>query len=205
MLDDLFDAPPLEAPEDHDTGSHEEEELHAPQTAVQPKPTNLFQHQSEMWDQIDAFEDRAWNGRHGGIRTGWQVIDDAFEGGLKTGWIMVGGTSNIGKTSFLSTMAWNVAHVNNDVYVLDFSLDDPMHDKIPRVVAAANKVIINAVGSPHNYTQYPEMIKRRNAGLQMLYNAVNRYKCFDANHSTDIDVIEDTIKKTLVLLQEEAD
>lgn len=190
----------------------EEEDSSAP-SAVDPltvrqnvtKPKGLLQHQSEMWDVLDAFEDRAWSGRNYGIKTGWQNIDDAFEGGLKTGWVIIGGTSNIGKTSFLSQMAWQIAHANSDVYVLDFSLDDPMHDKIPRVVASANRVIINAVGNPKGYSQYPEMLKRRNQGLEMVRNAVNKYRALDANHSTDIDIIEETIKKTLVGLQEEAD
>lgn len=171
---------------------------------IKPKPEVIADHEGEMWDVINAFEDRAWNARNVGISTGWPDFDKAFDGGLKTGWIIVGGASNIGKTSFLSYMAWNVAMSNPDVYVMDFSLDDPMHDKIPRVVAAANKVIINAVSTPNKYTQYPEMIKRRNQGIDLLRQSIDRYRCYDANHSTDIDVIEETIKKQLVNLEQVA-
>lgn len=174
------------------------------QPVLPVKPVDLYDHQAEMWDVIDGFEDRAWSARHQGILTGWPALDKAFEGGIKTGWILIGGDSNIGKSSYISQMAWNIAHVNPDVYVMDFSLDDPMHDKIPRVVASANKVIINAVGMPNNYTQYPDMIKRRNEGIEKLRNAVHCYRAYDANHSTDIDVIERTIQKTLTNLEEEA-
>lgn len=107
-------------------------------------------------------------------------------------------------TAFLSLMAWRVAQNNPDVYVLDFSLDDPLQDKIPRVVAAANKVLINAVRTPNNYTQYPEMLKRRQQGIELLRQSVDRYRCYDATHSTDIDDIEHTIQNTIVNLEEEA-
>lgn len=168
------------------------------------KPKRLPQHQSEFWDVIDAFEDRAWSSTATGIPTGFKGLDKALDGGWQTGWILVGGDSNIGKTSFLSQLAWSAAHTNNDVYVLDFSLDDPMHDKIPRVVASANKVIINAVKNPNGYTHLPQMLQRREQGLDKLRNAIDRYRAYDANHSTDIDKIEDTIKETLVNLEAEA-
>lgn len=168
------------------------------------KPKNLLPHEDAMWDVIDAFEDRAWSNAATGIPTGFKDLDKAFDGGWQTGWILIGGDSNIGKTSFLSQLAWSTAHVNNDVYVLDFSLDDPMHDKIPRVVASANKVLINAVKNPNGYSHLPKMLQRREDGLDMLRNAIDRYRCLDANHSTDIDKIEDTIKETLVNLELEA-
>lgn len=168
------------------------------------KPTGLFPHEEQMWDTIEAFEDRAWSTTATGIPTGFAGIDKALDGGWQTGWILVGGDSNIGKTSFLSQLAWKTAEVNNDVYVLDFSLDDPMHDKIPRVVASANKVLINAVKNPNGYAHLPKMLQRREDGLNQLRDAIDRYRCLDANHSTDIDKIEDTIKETLVNLELEA-
>jgi replicative DNA helicase len=175
-----------------------------PSRLLSNKPT-LNDYESEMWDVIDEFEDRAWNAKNVGISTGWPDLDEAFEGGLKTGWIIIGGDSNIGKTSFLSQLGWNVAMANQDVYVMDFSLDDPLHDKIPRVVAAANKVIINAVATPNNFLQFPDMIKRRNQGIDMLRQSIDRYRCYDSTTTSDIDVIEQMIQRTLVNLQEQAD
>lgn len=168
------------------------------------KPKNLLPHSEQMWDTIDAFEERAWSNAATGIPTGFKGLDKALDGGWQTGWILVGGDSNIGKTSFLSQLAWKTAEVNNDVYVLDFSLDDPMHDKIPRVVASANKVLINAVKNPNGYSHLPKMLQRREDGLNQLRDAIDRYRCLDANHSTDVDKIEDTIKETLVNLELEA-
>lgn len=177
-----------------------------PTNVVHPaKPKGILPHQAEMWDVIDNFEDRAWSNVATGIPTGIAGIDDAFDGGLQTGWIIIGGQSNIGKTSFISQLANETADNNpDDVYVLDFSLDDPMHDKIPRIVASRNRVIINAVKNPTAYTQYPQMLQRREQGMQALRDSVDRYRAFDANHSTDIDEIEKTIQKTLVALETEA-
>jgi replicative DNA helicase len=192
--------------DDDETGTQSQQ---APQQPVLKKskvikPVGLPKYQEEMWDVIDAFEDRAWSNAATGIPTGFKDLDKALDGGWQTGWILVGGDSNIGKTSFLSQLAWQAAHVNQDVYCLDFSLDDPMHDKIPRVVASNNKVLINAVKNPNGYSHLPKMLQRRTDGLNKLRKAIDRYRCYDANHSTDIDKIEDTIKQTLVDLETEA-
>ncbi len=152
----------------------------------------------EMLDVIDAFELRAWSADNKGFKTGWDQFDDALEG-IQTGWHLIAGDSNIGKTSFLSQLAWQVAnHPDNDAYVIDFSLDDPMHEKLPRVVAAANKVLINSVRTPNNYMHLPNMIARRNAGIDLLKKTIHCYKAYDANHSTDIDKIEETIKRHII-------
>lgn len=168
------------------------------------KPTNLLQHESEMWDVLDDFEQKAWSPQSDGIKTGWADFDKAFDGGLQPGWIIVGAASNVGKTGWLSQLGWQIIQNNNDVFVMDFSLDDPMKEKIPRVVASSNKVLINSVKNPNNYTQYPDMLKRRKQGMEMLRNSVNQYRVYDANHGTDIDEIETSIKNMIVNLEEEA-
>jgi replicative DNA helicase len=167
------------------------------------KPDDLFDHESEMWDIIDAFEERAWSDQSVGIPTGWAQLDQGLGGGWKTGWTIVAGDSNIGKTSWLSNLAWNTAMNNRDkVFVADFSLDDPMHDKIPRIVAAANKVLINAVKTPLEYEQYPDMLKRREVGIKKLRDAVDCYRAYDANFSVNFEAIYNELKRLKVLLEE---
>ena len=164
----------------------------------------ILPYQREMLQVIDEFEEKSWSDQNVGISTGWKEFDEGFNGGIKTGWIIVAGESNIGKTAFLSNLAWKTATSNQDVYVLDFSLDDPMPDKLSRVVACGSKILINAVRTPKHYVQYPQLIERRKQGLEKLKQMVHRYRCFDATHSTDIDDIEATIQKTLVDLEEES-
>lgn len=179
-------------------------EIQSPYYNNTPKPVTLLPHQEAMWDTLDEFEEMAWSDANTGVKTGWADFDNALDGGFKSGWVIVGGASNVGKTSFLSLMGWNIAHANPDVFVMDFSLDDPMKDKIPRVVAGANKVLINAVRMPKSFEHLPDMLKRRSHGLDAVRNAVDKYQAYDANHGTDIDEIDRTVQKMMVSLEEEA-
>ncbi len=168
--------------------------------SVRKAPSDLHDYQKEQWETLNDFESKAWSDTNRGLTTGWAGIDNAI-GGLQTGFHLIGGDSNIGKTSWISQMAWNVATLNPDAYVIDYSLDDPMLDKISRVIAAGKKVLINAVKTPRKYKQYPKMLQRRKEGLEDLRNMVDCYKCYDQNHSTDVEVIKDTIKRHIVELK----
>lgn len=161
-------------------------------------PTTI-PYEKDMWDKIMAFENDAFNPSTKGFTTGFPELDQGLEG-LQTGFHIVAGDSNMGKTGFLSQMAWQVSQMNPDAYVMDFSLDDPMKDKIPRVVAASHKVIINAVKNPVAYSQFPEMINRRNQGMQALLNSIDKYNVYDSSFSSDIDKIEEEIKKQKIAL-----
>lgn len=170
--------------------------------AVIKAPSHLREHEVEMWETINDFERRSWSSKVNGFTTGWDGIDKALDGGLQTGFHLIGGDSNIGKTSWISQMSTNVATLNKNAYVLDFSLDDPMHDKVSRVIAAMNMVIINAVKAPKKYKQYPKMLQRRKDGLKRLRDMVNCYKAYDQGHSADVEDIKETIKRHMVLLKE---
>lgn len=172
--------------------------------AVVPDPESLEDHERAMWDTIDKFEERAWSSNIAGIKTGWSALDRAFDGGLQTGWVLIGGDSNIGKSGFISQLAWQISQANGDrAYVLDFSLDDPMHDKLPRVVGSMNKVLINAVRNPNNFTQYPKMLERREQGMKQLRSMVDRYRAFDSSVTTDIDKIEEIVREHAIYLDEQ--
>lgn len=166
--------------------------------ANMPCPSKV-PHEKAMFDKIMEFENDAFNPQTKGFTTGFAEIDKALEG-LQTGFHIVAGDSNMGKTGFLSQMAWQVAQNNADAYVMDFSLDDPMKDKLPRVVACGNKVIINAVRNPIGYSQFPEMIKRRNEGMQKLVGSIDKYCCYDSSFSSLIEKIEEEIKRVKIEL-----
>lgn len=163
------------------------------------KPTE--QYELSMWDTIDAFENRAWSQKNVGLKTGFDCVDNAFDGGLFPGFIIIGGDSNLGKTGFMSQMAWNVATLNNNVYVMDFSLDDAMPDKLSRIAASSGKVIINAVKTPLNYIKYPLMLIRRKKALLNIRNNVGRYRAYDSSFSTYIEDIEKEIEDKLIYFE----
>lgn len=166
---------------------------------VPAKPT--LENEAEMWDTINTFETKAWDTTNAGLRTGWPSIDKAFDGGIKTGFIVIGGDSNIGKSGFISQLAWQLVVNNDDVYVMDFSLDDAMPEKIARIVGAGSKVLLNAVSHPNNYTHLPLMIARRKVALNRLRENVNKYKAYDASFSTYCEDIEEEVKRIQIIFK----
>lgn len=191
---------------DEDGVEYEEETFDMPGSApvtvkyvVPKKPT--LDYEVEMWDTIDQFEKDAWAPKSLGLKSGWKQIDDAFDGGVKSGFIVVGGDSNLGKSGFMSQLAWQIATMNNDkAYVMDFSLDDPMKDKLPRIVGSMQKVLLNAVKTPGQYKHLPLMLARRKEGMIKLRQMVNNYRSYDANFTTFIEDIEEEVKRVMVMI-----
>lgn len=62
-----------------------------------------------MLNTIDAVEEYSWNrGEMGGLDWGFDSLNKAFEG-LNTGVHLIGGQSNIGKSSFMLQLAWQIS------------------------------------------------------------------------------------------------
>lgn len=151
-----------------------------------------------MWNTLDNFETNAWQAKNVGIKTGFNCVDKAFEGGLFPGFIILAGDSNLGKSAFITQLAWGIVENNQDVYVMDFSLDDAMPDKLARVAACSGKLIINCVKTPLNYMNYPLMLIRRKNAILNLRTKVDRYRTYDSTFSTFIEDIEKEIEEKLV-------
>lgn len=164
--------------------------------SVPAKPT--LKHEIEMWDAINKFETESWSPHKKGLDCGFDSLNKALDGGIKSGFIIIAAESNIGKTAFISQLATQIVNNNQDVYVMDFSLDDPMPDKLARIVACDNKVLINAIKSPLNYTEYPLMLARRIVGLNRLRAMTPKYRAYDATFTTDIEAIEDEVVRIKV-------
>jgi replicative DNA helicase len=166
---------------------------------VPAKPTEDYE--TEMWDAINKFETEAWSPSNVGLKSGWSSIDNAFDGGIKPGFIIIAGDSNIGKSGFISQLAWQIVESNDNVYVMDFSLDDPMPDKLARVIGSGNKVLLNAVKNPNNYKHLPLMIARRKVALNKLRENVHKYKAYDSTFSTFCEDIEEEIKRVQIAME----
>jgi replicative DNA helicase len=169
------------------------------QFTVPSKP--VHQHEVEMWDIINKFETDSWSPTNTGLKSGWTSVDNAFDGGIKSGFIIIAGDSNIGKSGFMSQLSWQLVENNDDVYVMDFSLDDPMPDKLARVVGAGSKVLLNAVRNPNNYTNLPLMLARRKVAINKLRENVHKYRSYDANFTTFCEDIEEEIKRVKIMLE----
>lgn len=160
------------------------------------------EYQLAMWDVLDKFEQSAWSPSNTGIKTGYDCIDKAFDGGLYPGFTVVAGDSNLGKTALMTNLAWNIIRNNNDVYVMDFSLDDSMPEKLGRMAACSGKLIINAVRTPLRYQNYPLMLIRRKNALINLRSMSDKYRSYDASFSTFVEDIQEEIQKKLIYFDE---
>lgn len=160
------------------------------------KPTEDYE--LAMWNTLDNFETNAWQSKNVGIKSGFDCVDKAFEGGLFPGFIILAGDSNLGKSAFITQLAWGIVQNNNDVYVMDFSLDDAMPDKLARVAACSGRLIINAVKTPLNYANYPLMLVRRKNAILNLRAHVDRYRAYDSTFSTFVEDIEKEIEEKLI-------
>lgn len=147
----------------------------------------------EMWDTLDKFEDVAWSPNNTGIKSGYNCFDIAFDGGFYPGFTIIGGDSNLGKTALMTNLAWNIISNNDNVYVMDFSLDDAMRDKLSRMAACSGKLIINAVKTPLRYQQYPLMLARRKIAMLQLRSMADKYCAYDASFSTYVEDIQKEI------------
>jgi replicative DNA helicase len=161
-------------------------------------PTPMEEYKLAMWKTLDGFEQQAWSQKNVGIKTGFQTFDKAFDGGLYPGFILLAGDSNLGKSAMITQLAWNIVENNNNVYVMDFSLDDAMPDKLARLAACSGKVVINAVKTPLNYTNYPIMLARRKKAILNIRSHVDKYRAYDSSFSVFAEDIEKEIEDKLI-------
>lgn len=145
-----------------------------------------------MENTLDWFKTEIKKGSRG-FKTGFSGIDKALGGGIQTGLHIIGGDSNVGKSAFITQMAFQIAQLNSDVFVLDISLDDALKEKLARVVASHKRIIINAVKDPILYAQqYPGMVKRVNDAVNDLKKYAWHYRTVDdTEYGTDVESIID--------------
>ena len=164
---------------------------------------------AKMLNTIDAVEEYSWNrGELGGLDWGFKTLNDAFEG-LNTGVHLVAGQSNIGKSSFMLQLAWQVSQSNQVVtkerprkaFVLYFSLDDNNNELLPRLVAIDQRIPINVVRYPKKYKDNATYMQKRAQGVLKLRQTVDYLNMQDVNNGSDIEYIQETMEAYHVELQ----
>ncbi|MEI4282508.1 DnaB-like helicase C-terminal domain-containing protein [Tetragenococcus halophilus] len=155
----------------------------------------LIQKMLNRIDEVDAY---SWaRGELGGLDWGTEKLNEAFEG-LNTGVHLFAGNSNIGKSSFMLWLGWNIALHNRQIdekhnykaFVLMFTLDDTCNELMPRLVALDQNITINSVAKPKKYEHLTKVMDKREQGLQDLREATQNYAMIDANEGTSIEHIE---------------
>lgn len=158
-------------------------------------------YRKKMRETIDSVEEYSWNrGEMGGLDWGFPAMNKAFEG-FNTGVHLVGGQSNIGKSSFMLQLAWQVAQSNQEVteqkprkaFVLYFSLDDSNNELLPRLVAIDQRIPINVVRFPRKYEDNATYMEKRAQGVIKLKQSIDFIGMQDVNMGSDIEYIEETM------------
>ncbi|MES9681737.1 DnaB-like helicase C-terminal domain-containing protein [Gottfriedia acidiceleris] len=164
---------------------------------------------TKMLETIEAVEEYSWTrGEMGGLDWGFDSLNKAFEG-LNTGVHLIGGQSNIGKSSFMLQLAWQISQANQLVtperprkaFVLYFSLDDNNNELVPRLVAIDQRIPINVVRFPKKYQDNATYMQKRAQGVITLKESVDYINMQDVNNGSDIEYIQETMEMYHVELQ----
>lgn len=108
----------------------------------------LDEYMQPSWEErfkssIDGIRSVLERGR-GGLKTGFKRLDFALNG-LQPGFHIIAAEANLGKSAFITQMAWQTAMNNPNVHVLDITLDDSMLEKVCRLAAHISGQAINTV------------------------------------------------------------
>lgn len=153
-----------------------------------------FTFTNDMTKAIEKMDEYSWKrGVNGGLDLGFPQLNQAFEG-LTTGLFLVAGSANTGKSGLMLQLAWQIVNANKDKAVcLYFSLDDNINDILPRVIAADQKIPINAVSKPAKYEHMTEVMARRTVGLDKLKESAGWFNMLDSASGSSIEFIKKTI------------
>jgi len=109
--------------------------------------------------------------------------------------IGVAGQPNIGKTSFLRSLSWEIALNNPDALCLYMSIDDTRARMIPPIIAYDQGLRIEQVVNPLERMNEAER-KKYDAGWNRLTTEfADRYVIKDAEQGTTLDALEMHIQK----------
>lgn len=155
----------------------------------------------ETLDQIQSVDEYSWARGKMGLDFGVEWMNDAFRG-LNPGLHLIAGGPNVGKSSILLQLMWNIIENNREgtedkpriPYCMYFSLDDTANELMPRLIALDQLITINEASFPKSL-ESPKMIKRREEGLKTLRSNVEYFTMRDADKGTTIEYIEETVKE----------
>jgi hypothetical protein len=149
------------------------EELPAPSESRWTKQTR------ELIEQ--AAKNRRGRGVHGGITLGTDRFYQLNKnwGGIDVGTHLIAADTNIGKSSLLRMMAWDIIQNNPKVHVRFYTLDDGEEYFFDCFLAQAAKVPINAVHKPEAFeAKWDDLDPRHKEAKRIVARGEEMYKKF---------------------------
>jgi replicative DNA helicase len=149
-------------------------------------------HIEEMQEMVDVH--RAQNRNYLGFQTNFPILMERLNGFQKELYLITGGVG-MGKSTFATQLAWDLATLNPQLTVIFFSLDLNRLDVTAKMVAHASEVPIDYVKNP--YVQRPEFEEKRKQGLQTVARMSQRLLLVDESSGRMfLDDIKKYVKRT---------
>lgn len=163
--------------------------------------TNVSPYRDTFLGAIDK-ADQYWIDRDtaGSIQSGFPLYDHNNDG-LQPGFTIFAGGPNVGKTAFMMQMAMQTARINEDIYVVYYTLDDGMFTVVPRAAANLGGLPINAVKFPTVYQERDSRtLQLRASGLQQLRELAPRFAIVSENElpgGSDVESLKESISSLI--------
>lgn len=125
---------------------------------------------------------------------GFPLLTEKLEG-MHQGIFLVAGAPNLGKTAFMTHLAWNIINHNDNYAVIYLTLDDNNTIVYPRFCALAANIPMNVFKMPRRLAGNPEYQQKYFQGLERLARASDRLIVLDQRIGSDIETIEKTYKE----------
>jgi DNA primase catalytic core len=153
---------------------------------------------------ISGFEEWSWRrGELLGLHMGWPILTEKMEG-LQNGLYLIGGRSNIGKSTMCLSLARNlILHNPDQVFVLYFSIDDNTNRVLPRILADYSGIEINVLSNPIHkirnnaaFTQEQRLLleKKRDEAVHHLRWLSNSWAIKDVGEGRSLEYMEKVIR-----------
>jgi len=128
-------------------------------------------------------------------------LQEVLRGDWEGTFICIGGKPNVGKTAFLSKLAYEIANNNDDVVVIYHTIDDTAEQLVPRFVTIAEssrKLSINMVRQPNYWSKtvgLTDVIERREDGYKQVRHLAQQGRLVvkDLDHGGSLPFIENLI------------
>lgn len=153
---------------------------------------SLDSHLDEMRELVD--DQRARNRSYLGLLTNFPLLMERLSGFQKEFYLITGGVG-MGKSTFATQLAWDLANLNPDLTVIFFSLDLNRLDVTAKIVAQAGELPVDYVRNP--YSMRSDIEGKRHEALQTVGKMSNRLILIDESSGRlFIDDIKKYVKRT---------
>jgi len=163
--------------------------------------SELLKERESLLVTLNEYEKWSWSrGQLLGLRS-YKSFDNKLDG-IQNGLILVGGVPNIGKSALLLSLLVKLVTLNENVYAIYFTIDDPLYVTISRLIANISNLPINIVSNPNFKiikANLPEEVKkdyiaRREKALEFLRGKTTILNIKDSSEGNTIEAIVEKIK-----------